>query len=157
MVFTANHQTKEKSQQRQKFGRESAQERHTQTFSSTSRKQRGRSQHPSSIELKCRFCEAEHYASECTRYSTTEARQNRAEELKLCFVCLKSGHMSKYCRQKGKTCFACGEKHNRAFCTKKASGKRSEAITAPAIESAAHASSNKPTENKDIPLLMWLN
>lgn len=68
-------------------------------------------------EPECCFCENRHFSHKCNKlfsfdvdYLTTKIKEHR-----LCFICLKRGHMAKKCYQ---SCKKCNMKHNERFCVK---------------------------------------
>lgn len=69
--------------------------------------------------LKCLYCKGEHHISRCSRFLEL-SQENRFEWIKqgkLCFNCLKSGHLSSQCLS-GK-CRNCNKKHNTVLCKEK--------------------------------------
>ena len=67
----------------------------------------------------CFLCNGEHYADQCTKYTTFEQRDKRATELNLCRRCLiaYSAHKFKImCRSRPKPCIKCGGTHHYALC-----------------------------------------
>lgn len=72
----------------------------------------------SSNKFNCCFCPTtEHSNSKCSKYITVKDKRERIAELKLCFRCLKSGHLSRNCNFKvnGK-CYKCSRFHWAFLC-----------------------------------------
>ncbi len=70
--------------------------------------------------LNCCFCPStEHSNSKCNKYVTVKSKKDRLIELKLCFQCLKSGHLSESCtfRVSGR-CHKCSKFHWSFLCNK---------------------------------------
>ncbi|XP_057672105.1 uncharacterized protein LOC130903793 [Diorhabda carinulata] len=65
-----------------------------------------------SVNQKCAFCNADHFIQNCKSFFelNTYARFQKALHLKVGLNCLRPGHMSKDCSQRG--CKKCGSKHN---------------------------------------------
>ncbi|XP_062591234.1 uncharacterized protein LOC134252747 [Saccostrea cucullata] len=66
----------------------------------------------------CIFCERNHWSDECTEFRTIEERKRKIRGR--CYICLKSGHLSKDCKV-DKPCVHCHQtkKHHRSLCNKK--------------------------------------
>lgn len=62
--------------------------------------------------VKCRVCQKDHYIQNCPEFLklTTNDKHAKVMNLRLCFNCLRPGHMTKVCR-KG-TCKKCNSKHH---------------------------------------------
>lgn len=63
-------------------------------------------------EVKCIYCEESHSIYSCQKLATTsmEEKQRFIRDHKLCFACLRRGHISKDCRKKA-TCGKCKKSH----------------------------------------------
>lgn len=73
--------------------------------------------------IKCAFCQEKHKPGICYRYKTPEARLKRAQELELCFICLKISHMARECPTQRK-CLGCGKPHHRLLCYSQKDGAK---------------------------------
>ncbi|EFP03971.1 hypothetical protein CRE_13883, partial [Caenorhabditis remanei] len=72
--------------------------------------------------IPCAFCVEErmiHHPHLCRRYDSTTTRKQRANELHLCYRCLRSGHSARQC---SKRCQHCHGNHHEAICLKLESG-----------------------------------
>uniref|UniRef100_A0A1I7T3X2 CCHC-type domain-containing protein n=1 Tax=Caenorhabditis tropicalis TaxID=1561998 RepID=A0A1I7T3X2_9PELO len=66
----------------------------------------------------CEYCASprmHHRSHDCRQYKTKNERKQRANELKLCYRCLQSGHSAKFCRQQ---CTQCRGGHHLSLCRK---------------------------------------
>ncbi|KAL1450500.1 hypothetical protein WDU94_002862 [Cyamophila willieti] len=83
--------------------------------------------------LECVFCQAEHYNSDCDKVTTLEARKRFLLKEKLCFQCLRKGHMVSACTDRRK-CYHCGVigDHNRCICPSQSSKPSSSSMVATA-------------------------
>ena len=65
--------------------------------------------------IVCQLCKLEHRAVDCTKYKTFSSRRNRVRTLKLCFNCLRKGHVTKdYLSNSRRR--KCGSMHHTALC-----------------------------------------
>ena len=62
----------------------------------------------------CLFCNKMHFSASCTTVTDPTTRKNILRDKKRCFVCLRSGHLSRNCHSMRK-CFHCGGSHHAAF------------------------------------------
>ena len=106
---------------------------------------------PQIHKTTCILCSMPHYIYECPKFlqSTITERWNKAQILKLCVNCLRTGHKSTICRA-GK-CKKCGNHHNtllhkealvskgQTYCVKDSS---TETTTVPSVTSS-HTAVNK--------------
>ena len=77
--------------------------------------------YPGSWKISCAFYKGNHYSDKCETITDISSRKQSLRRSGKCFVCLKTGHMSRHCSMI-KTCFHCKEKeHNSALCEKKSS------------------------------------
>ena len=77
--------------------------------------------HSGFSKISCAFCKGNHYSDKCETITDICSRKESLRRSGKCFVCLKTGHMSRHCSMI-KTCFHCKEKgHNSALCEKKSS------------------------------------
>lgn len=84
----------------------------------SSSQSRSRSRTPT--RFPCQFCDGKHYALDCFKYKTIEARRSQTEQRQLCYVCLLKGHRATQCRRYNKKCFLCGRsKHHPALCERR--------------------------------------
>ena len=75
----------------------------------------------------CAFCADDHSVYRCTNYDTHDERKARVSELRLCFKCLKVGHVSADCPEKAPFCSNCKiTGHHGALCFKRSKGRRKE-------------------------------
>ena len=65
--------------------------------------------------IVCQLCKLEHRAVACTKYKTFNSRRDRVRTLKLCFNCLRKGHVTKDCLSNSR-CRKCGSMHHTALC-----------------------------------------
>ena len=63
----------------------------------------------------CVFCEKSHKSLDCRIVTSVERRRDIAREKKLCFVCLRAGHIAKNCRSNIR-CYKCDKRHHTAVC-----------------------------------------
>ena len=63
-------------------------------------------------EVKCLFCNGDHNLASCTDFGEKESKEKVefVTAQKLCFGCLRKGHLSRYCRTRHK-CMKCKGKH----------------------------------------------
>ena len=71
--------------------------------------------HGKSKAVECYFCKKGHYASECKEVIDAQKRREILKEARMCFVCLKLGHIGKTC-ESGIRCKVCGKRHNQMIC-----------------------------------------
>ena len=68
--------------------------------------------------LKCAFCSQDHYHDKCNVVTDYGSRKNIIWQNKLCFKCLRSGHLKRNCESKSK-CYQCkSNSHHTAVCDK---------------------------------------
>ena len=65
--------------------------------------------------IVCQLCKLEHRAVDCAKYKTFSTRRDRVRTLKLCFNCLRKGHVTKDCLSNSR-CRKCGSMHHTALC-----------------------------------------
>ena len=58
-----------------------------------------------SRKFPCRFCEGEHYPSECVSFPTLESRLNLLRSKGWCDKCLSTNHLPSHCQRSLKPCF----------------------------------------------------
>ena len=63
----------------------------------------------------CTFCQGNHASNSCTKVTDPQVRMKLIKEKGKCFVCLKSGHISRMCQSNIK-CFQCQKRHHVALC-----------------------------------------
>ncbi|KAI5752466.1 hypothetical protein M8J77_017204 [Diaphorina citri] len=68
-------------------------------------------------KLECIYCKGDHYNDACKEVSTIDARKRILLKERLCFVCLRSDHLSDKCTYK-RRCYHCNVNgdHNRSIC-----------------------------------------
>ena len=54
----------------------------------------------------CLFCSSRHFSASCTKVTEPDAWKRILQELRRCFVCLKSGHIGRDCNSRSR-CFHC--------------------------------------------------
>lgn len=66
----------------------------------------------------CVHCRNSHHVSQCEQFKTSifNARRNTVSKAKLCWNCLKPGHITKECTEK--PCEKCSQKHHILLCRK---------------------------------------
>ncbi|EGT52423.1 hypothetical protein CAEBREN_31500 [Caenorhabditis brenneri] len=74
------------------------------------------------ITTPCAFCCSEtdlHRHEDCPTFKTAAERKKQAQDLKLCFKCLRTGHDIRQCDSR-RQCFHCkGERHHSSLCVLK--------------------------------------
>ena len=65
--------------------------------------------------IVCQLCKLEHRAVDCTKHKTFNSRRDRVRSLKLCFNCLRKGHVTKDCLSNSR-CRNCRPMHHTALC-----------------------------------------
>ncbi|KAL3085510.1 hypothetical protein niasHS_009437 [Heterodera schachtii] len=76
----------------------------------------------------CSFCGQEHWSSDCPQYKDTKSRLEKAKEKKLCLRCLGSGHGTRECQARPRSCWYCKKGgHNKAFCSFQFGGQKQTA------------------------------
>ena len=65
--------------------------------------------------IVCQLRKLEHRAVDCTKYKTFSSQRDRVRTLKLCFNCLRKGHVTKDCLSNSR-CRKCGSMHHTALC-----------------------------------------
>lgn len=68
-----------------------------------------------SSALNCCYCGQSHCPNSCKAVNTTEAKRQILRRSGRCFVCLKGGHIGRYCRS-GLKCSSCNGKHYISVC-----------------------------------------
>ena len=66
--------------------------------------------------VKCSYCRGEHFSSECKKVSSSKARKSILQRDGRCFVCLRTGHLSRSCQNK-RNCRNCGGRHHQSICS----------------------------------------
>ena len=67
-------------------------------------------------KILCKFCNSDHYSSECTKYVDVKSRKERASQLKLCYNCLNSNHLINACYSRNSCRHCGGNRHHTALC-----------------------------------------
>ena len=68
----------------------------------------------------CGFCQGGHWSDNCQKVKGLKQRKDHCAEHKLCYICLKPGHLSNSCKS-DKPCYYCKRKgHNQALCNEDA-------------------------------------
>ncbi|XP_068206266.1 uncharacterized protein [Palaemon carinicauda] len=65
----------------------------------------------------CVFCSSNHASRNCKTFKSIDSRRDRVKYLRLCFACLKGGHLFSECRNKPK-CNICDGPHYPMICKK---------------------------------------
>ena len=97
----------------------------------------------------CAFCGGEHYHNQCNKYTSIEQRRERVREAKLCYKCLKTGHMAGECKTNIKPCYFCQKTYHGAICEKRVQTKGKKGIEANAavtVSEVQEAGRNNLTE-----------
>ncbi|KAE9546936.1 hypothetical protein FO519_009851, partial [Halicephalobus sp. NKZ332] len=81
-------------------------------------KNKSDSKNPAKRVPKCPFCENPHYANECPRCPSTKEKKKVVIEKKLCYKCLKSGHLATDCKITPR-CRKCQGAHQTCWCENK--------------------------------------
>ena len=101
-----------------------AQER-TMTNSSQQPQQPRRNTNPTAAALLsgtpgngpfCCYCRQAHSAASCKTVTQVSARKDILKKNGRCFLCLKRGHIIRYCRSPNRTCPKCSGKHHGSIC-----------------------------------------
>ena len=73
---------------------------------------------------RCAFCTGEHYSDQCSQIKDLDLdkRKEKVKKMGLCFICLKSNHLSRSCTS-GKNCGWCKGKHHRVLCMRNFNNK----------------------------------
>ena len=73
---------------------------------------------------RCAFCTGEHYSDQCSQIKDLDLdkRKEKVKKMGLCFICLKSNHLSRSCTS-GKNCGLCKGKHHRVLCMRNFNNK----------------------------------
>ena len=99
----------------------------TKELRPSSSSQRGESLHSSSAlfsnsskdkkvaRVWCSFCNQDHQSSSCNVVTSPESRKQILKRKGKCFLCLKTGHLSRSCQSSVK-CFKCHGPHHVAIC-----------------------------------------
>ena len=66
--------------------------------------------------VKCSYCRGEHFSSECRKVTSSKARKSILQKEGSCFVCLRTGHLSRFCQNK-RNCRNCGGRHHQSICS----------------------------------------
>ncbi len=68
----------------------------------------------------CPFCKGEHFGSDCAQFPDLESRKAKAQERKLCWICLRGTHEISDCYSKDRECWYCGLlRHHQSLCPSK--------------------------------------
>ena len=89
----------------------------------------------------CVFCKGKHAPIACKILTEPSARKAHLRKLGRCFVCLKPGHVSKYCRSKSFSC-TCGGTHHKSLCE----GHSGKGISKKIDDSPIRADNLKPQQ-----------
>ena len=97
------------------ISKENAQVKATHQNTDVSTKSKRTNETSSVNNIVCQLCKLEHIAVDCTKYKTFNSRRDRVRTLKLCFNCLRKGHVTKHCLSNSR-CRKCGSMHHTALC-----------------------------------------
>ena len=64
----------------------------------------------------CCYCRQAHSAASCKAVTQVSARKDILKKNGRCFLCLKRGHIIRYCRSPNRTCPKCSCKHHGSIC-----------------------------------------
>ena len=68
----------------------------------------------------CIYCKGNHFNDSCQQYRNVSVRKKQLQKQGRCFICLKTGHVSKDCSTKFKPCYFCKMVgHHRSICPTK--------------------------------------
>ena len=94
---------------------ENAQVKATYQNTDVSTKSKRTNETSSVNNIVCQLCKLEHRAVDCTKYKTFNSRRDRVRTLRLCFNCLRKGHVTKDCLSNSRY-RKCGSMHHTALC-----------------------------------------
>lgn len=63
----------------------------------------------------CHLCKGSHYVGKCDKFKSVRERRDHVMKSKLCFNCLRDGHVASSCRNIGR-CRSCNRKHHTVLC-----------------------------------------
>ena len=66
--------------------------------------------------LSCCYCQQTHSAKDCKVVTQIEARKQILRRSGRCYVCLRTGHISRECRSKAR-CSRCSRRHHTSICS----------------------------------------
>ena len=66
--------------------------------------------------IKCSYCRGEHFSSECTKVTSSKAGKSILQKEGHCFVCLRTGNLSRSCQNK-RNCRNCSGRHHQLICS----------------------------------------
>ena len=66
--------------------------------------------------IKCSYCRGEHFSSECTKVMSSKAGKSILQKEGHCFVCLRTGNLSRSCQNK-RNCRNCSGRHHQLICS----------------------------------------
>ena len=69
------------------------------------------------FEVKCTYCRMNHPSANCDVVKDISKRREIVRQGNRCFVCLRIGHQSRYCRDERK-CKTCHGRHHTSLCTR---------------------------------------
>ena len=105
-------------------------------------------------QLSCAFCEKQHYSDSCQTVKTPEERQQLLIKKRLCYNCLRPGHMKSKCRAMIKSCWHCKGSHNTAMCKDKKQATQNLSTSVGAEEIEVVTSNTANIQEKDAACLM---
>lgn len=73
------------------------------------------SKNPQGSRVWCSFCNGDHRSTKCNVVTTPESRKQILKKKGRCFLCLRSGHLSRDCQSPVK-CFRCHKAHHVSIC-----------------------------------------
>ena len=93
-------------------------------------------------QKRCSFCQKTHDIDNCFKFlaKTLEERKAYAREKRLCFSCLGTTHVARYCRQR-KKCSKCGRQHPTSLHGDKISNQSDSEIAVKEVNVDKHAAS----------------
>ncbi len=78
------------------------------------------------VKPNCCYCNGDYSPGRCSRVAKPEERKQILMKTGRCFMCLRKGHLIRFCRSKQR-CNVCGGKHHSSICT--SSGQTESATT----------------------------
>ena len=64
---------------------------------------------------KCPLCDSNHSVFNCEKFKSVDLKRQRISQLKMCFNCLRVGHIASNCTNAGR-CKTCHRKHHSSIC-----------------------------------------
>ena len=74
---------------------------------------------------KCVYCGEYHFSASCTRIQDSSKRKDILTRDKRCYLCLRTGHISRDCK-KQQNCRRCEGRHHQSICQRELQNKKPE-------------------------------